>query len=45
MITARLMRYLATHHIYNEVLPNVFTNTRVSSTLDSGKSIKEILAK
>jgi hypothetical protein len=39
------MRYLATHHIYKEILPNVFTNTRVSSTLDTGKSVKEIIAK
>lgn len=43
--SARLMRYLATHHVYKELSPDVFTNTRISSTLDTGKSVKELFAK
>ncbi|KAJ7167962.1 S-adenosyl-L-methionine-dependent methyltransferase [Mycena filopes] len=41
---ARFIRYLATHHVYREVAPNVFTNTRISSMLDTLKPSKEILA-
>ncbi|KAF8988604.1 O-methyltransferase, partial [Cyathus striatus] len=40
----RLMRYLATHHVYKELSPNVYTNNRISSMLDTGKSVKEITA-
>ncbi|KAF7311917.1 S-adenosyl-L-methionine-dependent methyltransferase [Mycena indigotica] len=40
---ARFLRYLATHHVYREVSPNVFANTRLSSMLDTGKSSEEIL--
>lgn len=38
------MRLLATHHIFREVLPNVFANNRCSSTLDTGKSVAELRA-
>ncbi|KAF8151199.1 S-adenosyl-L-methionine-dependent methyltransferase [Mycena galopus ATCC 62051] len=41
---ARFMRFLATHHVYREVSPNVFTNTRISSMLDTLKPSAEILA-
>ncbi|KAF5312468.1 hypothetical protein D9619_003733 [Psilocybe cf. subviscida] len=41
---ARLLRYLATHHVYKELRPDVFTNTRISSTLDTGKSVNEIFS-
>ncbi|KAJ7263588.1 S-adenosyl-L-methionine-dependent methyltransferase [Mycena haematopus] len=41
---ARFMRYLATHHIFREILPNVFAHTRISSMLDTHKSSAEILA-
>ncbi|KAJ7679477.1 O-methyltransferase-domain-containing protein [Mycena polygramma] len=37
-LTARILRLLATHHIFREVFPGVFANNRVSSTLDKGKS-------
>ncbi|KAJ6476547.1 O-methyltransferase, partial [Mycena vitilis] len=37
-LTARILRLLATHHIFREVSPGVFANNRVSSTLDKGKS-------
>ncbi|KAJ7103971.1 S-adenosyl-L-methionine-dependent methyltransferase [Mycena belliarum] len=41
---ARFLRYLATHHIYREVKPNVFANNRISSMLDTGKPSKVIIA-
>lgn len=44
MKLARLMRYLATHHVYKEIEPDVFTNTRISSMLDTGKSVEELFA-
>lgn len=42
--TARILRLLATNHIFNEVSPDVFAHNRVSCTLDTGKSLAEILA-
>lgn len=41
---ARFLRYLASHHVYREVEPDVFTNTRISSMLDTLKSSKELMA-
>ncbi|KZP25715.1 S-adenosyl-L-methionine-dependent methyltransferase [Athelia psychrophila] len=38
----RLMRLICNHHVYREVSPDVFANNRVSSTLDTGKSITDI---
>ncbi|KAF8585273.1 O-methyltransferase [Ramaria rubella] len=38
-----ILRLLATHHIFREVKPNIFTNNRVSSFVDSGKSSAAIL--
>ena len=43
--SARLLRYLATHHVYKELSPDVFTNTRISSILDTGKSVNAIISK
>ncbi|KAF9462322.1 S-adenosyl-L-methionine-dependent methyltransferase [Collybia nuda] len=40
----RFLRYLANHHVYRELQPNVFTNTRISSMLDTLKPSKVILA-
>ncbi|KAK7012982.1 hypothetical protein R3P38DRAFT_3207582 [Favolaschia claudopus] len=34
----RILRLLATHHIFREVSPGVFANNRISSTLDKGLS-------
>jgi len=34
---ARALRLLATHHVFVEVSPNVFTNNMLSFTLDTGK--------
>ncbi|KAF7347117.1 S-adenosyl-L-methionine-dependent methyltransferase [Mycena venus] len=41
---ARVLRLLATNHIFVEVSPDVFANNRLSSVLDTGKSIDEIIA-
>ncbi|KAJ7252096.1 S-adenosyl-L-methionine-dependent methyltransferase [Mycena haematopus] len=36
-LLARMLRYLATNHIFYEVAPDVFANNRISSALDKGK--------
>ncbi|KAF8489526.1 S-adenosyl-L-methionine-dependent methyltransferase [Russula emetica] len=41
---ARLLRLLATNHIFTEVSPDVFANNRLSSVLDTGRSVEELLA-
>ncbi|KAG6837108.1 hypothetical protein H0H93_014712 [Arthromyces matolae] len=41
---ARFMRFLALNHIYREVTPNVFANTRISSMLDTLKPSAEVIA-
>ncbi|KAH9990787.1 S-adenosyl-L-methionine-dependent methyltransferase [Russula vinacea] len=41
---ARVLRLLATNHIFKEVSPDVFANNRLSSVLDTGKSVEELLA-
>ena len=45
MFAARILRLLATNHIFTEVSPDVFANNRLSSVLDTGKSVEELLAK
>ncbi|KAG6887847.1 hypothetical protein C0995_012237 [Termitomyces sp. Mi166 len=40
---ARFLRFLATRHIYRELKPNVFTNTRISSMLDTLKPSQDII--
>ncbi|KAJ3555091.1 hypothetical protein NM688_g2768 [Phlebia brevispora] len=40
---ARVLRLLATNHIYKEVAPDVFANNRLSSFLDTGKPVAAIL--
>lgn len=42
---ARVLRLLATSYIFTEVSPDVFTNNRLSSVLDTGKSVEELLTK
>ncbi|EIW79552.1 hypothetical protein CONPUDRAFT_166305 [Coniophora puteana RWD-64-598 SS2] len=37
---AHFLRLLCTHHILRETAPNVFANTRISSTMDTGKTVK-----
>lgn len=37
LIKARVLRLLATRHIFKEVAPNVFAHNRLSLPLDTGK--------
>ncbi|KAF8185273.1 O-methyltransferase [Mycena galopus ATCC 62051] len=39
---ARILRLLANHHIFTEIRPDVFSANRLSSVLDSGKSVAEL---
>ncbi|KAG6877727.1 hypothetical protein C0992_009407 [Termitomyces sp. T32_za158] len=41
---ARVLRLLATEHIFTEISPDVFANNRLSSVLDTGKRVEEIKA-
>jgi hypothetical protein len=45
VLPARFLRLLATNHIFTEVSPDVFANNRLSSVLDTGKSVEELLAR
>lgn len=45
VLLARILRLLATNHIFTEVSPDVFANNRLSSVLDTGNSVEELLAK
>ncbi|KAK7038000.1 4-O-methyltransferase 1 [Favolaschia claudopus] len=40
----RVLRFLATRHVFTEVAPNTFANNRVSSLLLKAKSLEEIKA-
>ncbi|ESK87498.1 hypothetical protein Moror_10910 [Moniliophthora roreri MCA 2997] len=40
----RILRLLATEHIFKEVSPDVFANNRISSVVDTYKSVAEIQA-
>lgn len=42
---ARVLRVLATKHIFREVAPDVFANNRLSSVLDTRKDVRDILSK
>ena len=44
-VIGRILRLLATQHIFKEVAPDVFANNRISSTIDTYKSVAEINAK
>ncbi|KAF7369825.1 S-adenosyl-L-methionine-dependent methyltransferase [Mycena venus] len=41
--TARVLRPLATQHIFREVSPDVFAHNRISAMLDTGKSSQAVL--
>ena len=41
-LLARILRLLATHHIFEEVAPNIFANNSLSLVLDTGKSVQEL---
>lgn len=40
---SRVLRLLATNHIFREITPDVFTNNRTSSLLDTNKAVDELL--
>ena len=42
LLSAHVLRLLATHHIIRERAPNIFTMNRISSLLDSGKSVAQL---
>ena len=44
-VAARCLRFLATNHIFREVSPDVFANNKISSLLDTGKTVATILEK
>ncbi|KAJ3569053.1 hypothetical protein NP233_g5308 [Leucocoprinus birnbaumii] len=39
---AHILRLLATHHIVRELSPDVFALNRISSTIDTGKDLRDI---
>ncbi|KAG6910307.1 hypothetical protein DXG01_011704 [Tephrocybe rancida] len=41
---ARILRFLATRHVFREVTPDVFANNRISSLLSKNKSVAAIKA-
>lgn len=41
---ARVLRPLATQHIFRELSPNVFAHNRISTLIDTGKSFEAIQA-
>jgi hypothetical protein len=43
--SARALRLLATNHIFIEVTPDVFANNRLSSALDTGKHVEDLISK
>ncbi|KAJ7026144.1 S-adenosyl-L-methionine-dependent methyltransferase [Mycena alexandri] len=43
-LAARVLRFLATRHVFTEVAPNTFANNRISSLLIKAKSLEEIKA-
>jgi hypothetical protein len=45
LFIARVLRLLATNHIFIESSPDVFKNNRVSSMLDTMKSLEDLKAK
>ncbi|KAI0771380.1 O-methyltransferase-domain-containing protein [Irpex lacteus] len=42
---ARILRILATKHIFREIAPDVFAHNRLSSVIDTGKDLQEIFSK
>lgn len=44
-LSARILRLLATHHIFTETRPNVFANNRVSAVLEKGQDVDVLIKK
>jgi hypothetical protein len=40
--TARILRYLASRHVFTEVTPDVYANNRISSILAKAKPLEEL---
>jgi hypothetical protein len=40
--SGRLLRLLASHHIFQEVTPDVYAHNRISLELDTGKNYEDI---
>ena len=45
VLSARILRLLATNHVFIEVSPDVFANNRLSTVFDTGKPIEELISK
>ena len=45
MPSARILRLLATNHVFIEVSPDVFANNRLSTVFDTGKPVEELILK
>jgi hypothetical protein len=43
--SARVLRLLATNHIFIEVTPDVFANNRLSTVFDTGKHVDDLISK
>jgi hypothetical protein len=43
--SARVLRLLATNYIFVEISPDVFANNRLSTVLDTGKPVEELISK
>ncbi|KAJ7769225.1 hypothetical protein DFH07DRAFT_1007117 [Mycena maculata] len=41
---AHVLRLLATHHVVREVVPDVFAVNRISSLIDTGRDLEELVA-
>ncbi|KAF5353683.1 hypothetical protein D9758_008626 [Tetrapyrgos nigripes] len=44
MKLSRFLRYLSTCHVFVELSPDVFANNRISSLMDTHKSVRDLLA-
>lgn len=44
MLLARILRFLATHGIFKEISPDVYTNNLLSSVLEKGRDIDLLTA-
>lgn len=45
LLKARILRLLATHHIFREISTDMFATNRISSTLDKGKPVDVLFEK
>jgi len=43
-VLAHYLRFLAFHHVFREISPDVFANNRLSGLMDSGFPVKDLIA-